>query len=93
MHVYQKLLSLRSFHSHLHEMDEAILSQARASRCPICGGPLHRSDYDRQARGVAARHRSFYARRFSLCCGNETCRTRLTPFSVRFLGASSIPLP
>jgi hypothetical protein len=56
-------------------------------RCPVCGGPLHRSDYARKPRGalLAAAGEEFVTR-FSLCCGREGCRKRATPPSQRFLG-------
>jgi len=52
-----------------------------------CGGPLHRSDYERKPCGalMAAAGEEF-VNRFSLCCGREGCRKRATPPSLRFLG-------
>lgn len=61
--------------------------QVAAARCPFCGGPLHRSDYDRKPNGaLLAPAGEQSVRRFSLCCGFEGCRKRTTPPSVRFLG-------
>lgn len=68
-------------------IDEEIARQVAQAGCPVCGGPLHRGDYDRKPRGglLAAAGEAF-ARRFSLCCANEGCRKRAMPPSVRFLG-------
>lgn len=58
-----------------------------AGGCPACGGPLHRSDYERKPRGaLVAPAGERFVRRFSLCCGSEGCRKRATPPSLRFLG-------
>lgn len=57
------------------------------SRCPHCGGRLDQAHYPRKPRGAAEAHGlSEHQVRFSFCCGQEGCRRRLTPFSVRFLG-------
>jgi hypothetical protein len=71
----------------LMRMDEEITRRVAAERCPACGGPLHRGDYERKPRGglIAAEGEAF-VRRFSLCCGSEGCRKRATPPSLRFLG-------
>ena len=71
----------------LVSIDEAIARRVAAARCPRCGGPLHRGDYDRKPRGalIAAAGEAF-VRRFSLCCGSEGCRKRALPPSLRFLG-------
>jgi hypothetical protein len=67
--------------------DEAMTRQVAAEGCPVCDGPLHRSDYDRKPRGaLIAPSGEASMRRFSLCCGREGCRKRATPPSVRFLG-------
>lgn len=71
----------------LVELDEAVTDQVAAEGCPVCNGPLHRSDYDRKPRGaLLAPAGEAFARRFSLCCGREGCRKRAMPPSVRFLG-------
>ena len=49
--------------------------------CPHCGGPLYRADYKRKPRGGP-----LWDWRFSFCCGQDGCRRRRTPESVRFLG-------
>lgn len=55
--------------------------------CPVCGGRLHRSDYNRKPRGgLIAPAGEAFVRRLSLCCACEGCRRRATPPSVRFLG-------
>lgn len=75
------------FFAQLQIEDERSARRVAAARCQICGGPLHRSDYDRKPRGalIAAAGEAF-ARRFSLCCGREGCRRRSLPPSLRFLG-------
>ena len=75
------------FFSRLKEIDEEIARRVAAAGCPRCGGPLHRSDYDRKPRGgLLAEAGATCVRRLSLCCGREGCRQRATPPSVRFLG-------
>jgi len=71
----------------LAEVDLGIAEAVAAARCPHCGGPLHRADYERKPRGalIAAAGEAF-TRRFSLCCGRPGCRRRALPPSVRFLG-------
>ena len=77
----------REFLELLVEMDEAVTQRVAAEGCPVCDGPLHRSDYDRKPRGLAIAEKSeAFGRRFSLCCGREGCRKRALPPSVRFLG-------
>jgi hypothetical protein len=71
----------------LLEADKAMTQQVAAEGCPLCDGPLHRSDYNRKPRGaLIAPAGEAFVRRFSLCCGREGCRRRATPPSVRFLG-------
>jgi hypothetical protein len=77
----------REFFEALEEMDEGIVRRVAAARCPVCGGPLHRGDYERKPRGalIGAAGGDVVVR-FSLCCGREGCRKRAMPPSVRFLG-------
>ena len=77
----------REFFEALAQIDEKIVDQIAAGRCPVCGGPLHRSDFARKPRGalMAAAGEAFVTR-FSLCCGRDGCRKRATPPSLRFLG-------
>jgi hypothetical protein len=71
----------------LEAEDLAMARRVAAERCPVCYGPLHRSDYDRKPRGaLIALGGEAFVRRFSLCCGREGCRKRATPPSLRFLG-------
>ena len=65
----------------LEKVDADLLEQARSKGCLLCGGKLHRGDYERKPRGGPQ-----WDERFSLCCGKEGCRRRHTPPSVRFLG-------
>jgi len=75
------------FFTGLVRFDEAVTQRVAAAGCPVCDGPLHRSDYDRKPRGaLIAPAGEEFVRRFSLCCGREGCRRRATPPSLRFLG-------
>ena len=75
------------FFASLAAIDEKIMLAVAAGRCPLCGGPLHRSDYGRKPRGaLLAPAGEALVTRFSLCCGREGCRKRATPPSLRFLG-------
>jgi hypothetical protein len=65
----------------LEKVDADLTEEARSKGCPLCGGKLHRSDYDRKPRGGPQ-----WDLRFSLCCAREGCRRRQTPPSVRFMG-------
>ena len=75
------------FFSTLERFDAAIADAVVAGRCRHCGGPLHRSDYQRKPRGaLIAGAGEAFTRRYSLCCGRRGCRKRALPPSVRFLG-------
>jgi hypothetical protein len=75
------------FFEGLMAIDLAIVQQAGAQGCRFCGGRLHRGDYPRKPRGgLIGRAAESFRMRFSLCCGEEGCRRRATPASVRFLG-------
>ena len=65
----------------LEKVDADLTEQKRQEGCLLCGGTLHRSDYDRKPRGGPQ-----WDTRFSLCCARVGCRRRHTPPSVRFLG-------
>jgi hypothetical protein len=68
---------------HLHELLEKVdwdlAEQAHRQGCLLCGGRLHRGDYERKPRGGPQ-----WDFRYSFCCAK--CRRRRTPESVRFLG-------
>lgn len=77
----------RDFFLSLVELDEQIARQVVEAGCPWCGGPLHRSDFDRKPRGdLFVEMGVELIRRLSYCCGREGCRRRVTPPSVIFLG-------
>lgn len=77
----------REFFVMLEEADQRTVQQAVALGCAVCGGPLHRADFVRKPRGaLIAPEGEEFVKRFSLCCGREGCRKRLTPPSLRFLG-------
>ncbi len=77
----------REFFERLEQEDQAIARRVAEGGCPECGGPLYRADYDRKPRGALLAHDAEqFVRRCSLCCGQEGCRRRATPPSLRFLG-------
>lgn len=77
----------REFFVMLEQADERTVQQAVARGCAVCGGPLHHADFVRKPRGaLIAPEGEDFVMRFSLCCGREGCRKRLTPPSLRFLG-------
>lgn len=75
------------FFAELLAIDKKIVERVAKERCPKCGGPLCRSDYPRKPRwGALPEVAGAFAQRFSVCCGREGCRRRVTPPSVRFMG-------
>lgn len=77
----------REFFVLLEEADQRTVRQAVAAGCGVCGGPLHHADFVRKPCGALVAHQGEeLVKRFSLCCGREGCRKRLTPPSLRFLG-------
>jgi hypothetical protein len=85
--MFDEVVLGSEFFEGLKRADAQIAASVRAGGCPRCRGALHVSNYGRKPRGglVAAAGES-QAVRFSLCCGQEGCRRRATPPSVRFLG-------
>jgi len=77
----QKHLADQELFQLLEKVDADLTAGARSKGCLLCGGKLHRSDYDRKPRGGPQ-----WNMRFSLCCAREGCRRRQTPPSVRFMG-------
>ena len=84
--MYQSLLQSEAFFAFLLKCDQDIARVARQGGCPLCGGPLHQANFPRKPRGGAIEIGSPEALRLSFCCGREGCRSRVTPFSLRFLG-------
>jgi hypothetical protein len=77
----------REFFATLEALDLGIARRVAASRCPVCGGPLHAGNFPRKSRGaLLAPEGEGVVVRFSFCCGREGCRKRATPPSLRFLG-------
>jgi hypothetical protein len=75
------------FFGSLMAWDAELARQVAAARCPHCGGPLHRANYQRKPRGGTIAEAGQALRlRYSLCCGWEGCRKRSLPPSLRFLG-------
>jgi hypothetical protein len=64
----------------LETFDAELAAKTQAEGCG-CGGKLHRANYQRKPRGGPE-----WSWRHSFCCGQEGCRRRRTPRSVRFLG-------
>lgn len=84
--MWQKLLRESSFFILLLAFDRDFAEEYRRKGCGECGGRLHRSAYSRKPRGGPPELPEDYAIRESFCCGEEGCRRRLTPPSLRFLG-------
>jgi hypothetical protein len=74
------------FWSCLLEIDKEIGARVAAEGCRHCGGPLHRGDFPRKARGGLLVLAESLSTRIGLCCGRRGCRRRSLPPSVRFLG-------
>ena len=77
----QNHLANSSLFQLLEKVDAELAEAARTKGCAHCGGIVHRADYPRKPRGGPQ-----WERRHSFCCGEEGCRRRNTPESVRFLG-------
>ena len=86
--MWHELLGDARLYELLLRVDVELAREARGRRCADCGGPLHVSNYPRKPRGeeLAGGLSDRYALRLSFCCGEEGCRRRTTPPSVRFLG-------
>ncbi len=84
--LYRALLRDARFYSFQLQVDREQLAEARAEGCGICGAVLHSGHFRRKPRGGPAGLGDEHDVRFSLCCGREGCRKRLTPPSLRFLG-------
>lgn len=84
--MWQKLLQESSFYLLLLAFDRDLAEEYRQKECGECGGRLHRSAYSRKPRGGPADLAEDYALRESFCCGEDGCRRRVTPPSLRFLG-------
>lgn len=69
----------------LLEIDREVAAAARLMGCG-CGGRLHRGDFRRKPRGGPAGLGVEFETRLSFCCGEDGCRKRMTPASVRFVG-------
>lgn len=73
-------------------VDQELSNEIRSKGCPQCAGPLYQANYLRKSRGLdPIVSELFFSKRFSLCCGRDGCRIRVTPQSVRFLGRSLFP--
>ena len=83
--MYHSLLTDTTFYNSLLALDRIIAEQVKQSGCLFCHGNLHQSHYPRKPRGVPEGTHSDYPFRFSYCCGQEGCRKRVTPPSMRFL--------
>ena len=67
--------------------DAEIAQRVAMAGCQHCGGPLYQANYPRKPRGAAiAGAAEAFTLRHSLCCGQEGCRRRALPPSLRFLG-------
>jgi hypothetical protein len=84
--LYRDLLADATFHQLLLACDVDLAEAARAGRCALYGGALHSACYPRKPRGRPCRLGPEHDRRFSFCCAVDSCRSRATPPSLRFLG-------
>ena len=80
------LLKNSKFFFQLFNIDRHTAEECKKKRCPYCGGPLHYANYARKPRGELVDLPEEYRVKFSLCCGREGCRRRITPSSCRFMG-------
>lgn len=80
-------------HNFLLGIDRDLAAQARIKGCQHrgCSGKLHSAQYPRKILGMSFVEDSDQdeSKRFSFCC--DTCRRRMTPASVRFLGRRVYP--
>jgi len=83
--MYHSLLTDAKFHNGLFDLDRLITEQVRQAQCTLCFGNLNQANFPRKPRGVPEGTNPDYHIRFSLCCGTEGCRKRVTPPSMRFL--------
>jgi len=82
-----KVFSDSSFFHALLAFDKDLAKQTQAGGCRHCsGGALHVANYRRKPRGADLGEDDELCLRLSFCCGNEGCRHRAMPPSVRFLG-------
>lgn len=86
--MWHELLGDARLYELLLRVDVDLAGEAQRERCAHCEGPLHVSNYPRKPRGeeLPKALADEYALRLSFCCGEEGCRRRATPPSVRFLG-------
>lgn len=86
--MWHELLGDTRLYELLQRVDVDLAGEAQRRGCAHCGGPLHVSNFPRKPRGeeLPETLSEQYAQRLSFCCGQEGCRRRTTPPSVRFLG-------
>lgn len=86
--MWHELLGDARLYELLLRVDVDLAREAQGRRCGPCGGRLHVSNYPRKPRGeeLPKALSDAYALRLSFSCGEEGCRRRTTPPSVRFLG-------
>lgn len=83
--MWHDVLSDSRFFVLLTQFDQDLAAQARAAGCR-CGGRLHSARYPRKPRGGPADLGPAYEWRLSFCCAEDSCRRRVTPPSMRYLG-------
>lgn len=82
----QKLLSDVKLYEALLRFDRDLAETVRLEGCLECRNRLHRANYRRKPRGHPEEVGPDFDVRLSFCCGQDGCRKRRTPPSVRFLG-------
>lgn len=65
-------------------IDCDLAESLRSKNCPVCGAPLHVSNYFRNPRGGPDGIPEEFMIRHSFCCYREECRKRARPISCRF---------
>jgi hypothetical protein len=87
--MYQQQLARPKVIELCRHVDYDLAQQAKEKGCRRCGCKVHQAHYARKPKGGPPQAKSGVVeeeRRYSYCCGQEGCRRRLTPPSVRFLG-------
>lgn len=84
--MLSELLKNKRLFYQLYNIDKETAQRYRQWPCPHCGDPLYFANYYRKPRGEPEGIPEEYFIKFSLCCGTQGCRQRLSPPSTRFLG-------
>lgn len=83
MYNYKSFMTSATFFLLLLRIDKYIANLTQKSRCSLCGGPLHVSNWYRAGFGLIFPCTKDALIRHSFCCAS--CRKRITPNSLRFM--------